>query len=153
MKRIELAFTCDWSNPPRPWPRKAKMQIALALFRSCGFSLSRSCENEIWGSCGLCFIFFLLFNIAYAILKVRNWGFFLTKCMLSHGKCIPLVLASIIPWMIMLPFNDGVFISIRDFKGICVDFSVLFLKLDNFWNWTIFEIGQFLKLVLLQLLH
>ena len=68
--------------------------------------------------------------IAYAILKSKEIRFvFLPKCMLSHGKCIPLVLASIIPWMIMLPFNDGVFISIRDFKGICVDFSVLFLKL------------------------
>ena len=54
--------------------------------------------------------------------------------MLSHGKCIPLVLASIIPWMIMLPFNDGVFISIRDFKGICVDFSLLLNWLEYFFN-------------------
>ena len=68
-EKDNLSFTCHWSNPPRTWPRprKAKTQIALALFRSCGFLLSRSCGNEIWGACSLCFIYFLLFNIAYAI--------------------------------------------------------------------------------------
>ena len=54
--------------------------------------------------------------------------------MLSHGKCIPLVLASIIPWMIMLLFNVCVFISIRDYKCICVDFSLLLNWLEYFLN-------------------
>ena len=71
-EKDNLAFICHWSNPPRTQPRKAKMQIALVLFRPCGFWLSRSCANEISGAYGLCFIFIFLFNITYAILKSKK---------------------------------------------------------------------------------
>ena len=46
-EKDNLAFTFHWRNPPRTRTRKAKTQIALVLFRPCGFSLSRSYANEI----------------------------------------------------------------------------------------------------------
>ena len=46
-EKDNLAFTCHWSNRPRTRPRKAKMQIALAIFHPCAISLYRSCANEI----------------------------------------------------------------------------------------------------------
>ena len=62
MKRIELAFTCHWRNPPRTRPRKAKMQIVLTLFR-CPDPVQMRFE----GPAASVLFYFLLFNIAYAI--------------------------------------------------------------------------------------
>ena len=50
------------ANPPPTRPPKAKMQIASALFHPHGFSLFRSCANDIWGGCRLCFFSFFTFQ-------------------------------------------------------------------------------------------
>ena len=58
------------ANPPRTRPPKAKTQIASALFHPRDFLLSRSFTVQIiFEACGLCFVFFLVFNIAYAFCK------------------------------------------------------------------------------------
>ena len=65
MKRIELAITCHWSNPPRtrprPRPRKGKTQIALVLFR-CPDTLKMRFEGPAAS---------VLFYFCFWILQVR----------------------------------------------------------------------------------
>ena len=61
-EKDNLAFTCHWRNPPRTRPRKAKMQIALAVFH-CPDPMQMKFEAP---AASVLFLF-LLFNIAYAI--------------------------------------------------------------------------------------
>ena len=66
-EKDNLAFTCHWRNPPRTRSRKAKTQIALAIFR-CPEPMQIKFERPTISV----LFYFLLFNIAYVIFKSKE---------------------------------------------------------------------------------